>query len=75
MLFREIIAACCENGNYLTLWSRVLLENPTVTQPFKKFPTFYGIIRSIAVSTRALVPVLSQMNPVHMPALFLYDMF
>jgi hypothetical protein len=36
-----------------TAWSRVLLERLIVTQLVKKFPTFYGNRRFIAVFTRA----------------------
>ena len=35
----------------LTPWSRVLLEKLTGSQPFKKFPTFYGIRRFITAFT------------------------
>jgi hypothetical protein len=44
------------------LWSIVLLEKLTVTQIVKKFPAFCVTRRFITVP---LVPILSQMHPVH----------
>jgi len=56
-----------------TLWSRVLLEKLTGSQPVKKFPrnlrnpkVYYGIYNSPAP-----VPILSQTNPVQTPSHFL----
>jgi hypothetical protein len=45
----------------------VLLEKHIVPQLVKKFPAFYGTRRPITALTRAppLIPILSQMNPVH----------
>lgn len=52
---------------------RVFLENPTVTHLMKEFSEFYGIQRLITVFTWGLplIPVGSQMNPVHAPLLYL----
>jgi len=41
------------NTNYITPWSRVLLENLTVNQLVKTFPVFYGTRRFITMLTRA----------------------
>jgi hypothetical protein len=38
--------------NYLTTWSRVLLEELTVCSTRKKFTNFYGTQRFITVFTR-----------------------
>jgi hypothetical protein len=54
--------------SYLTSpWSGVLFEEMLVTQLFSKFPAFYGTPKFITVFTTArhLVPMRSQMNPVH----------
>ena len=48
----------------------MLLQKLLVPQIVKKFPTFYGTRRFITVFITALpslVPVLSQINPVHGP--------
>jgi hypothetical protein len=37
--------------NYLITGSRVLLEKPTVLQPVKKYPTFYGTSRFMTMFT------------------------
>jgi len=37
----------------ITLRSRVILEEPVVTQLVEKYPAFYGIRRFITVFTRA----------------------
>jgi hypothetical protein len=39
--------------NYLTPWSRVLLEKLTVSHLVKKLPTFYGSREFITMFTRA----------------------
>jgi hypothetical protein len=39
--------------NQVILWSRVILEKLTVTQPVNKFLAFYGTRRFISVFTRA----------------------
>jgi hypothetical protein len=41
-------------NNWLTPWSRALLEKPSVEQLLKNLPTFYGTRRFISVYTRAL---------------------
>jgi len=38
----------------LTQWSRVVIEELTVTQLVKKFPAFYGTRKFITVFTRSL---------------------
>jgi hypothetical protein len=43
----------CSRLDWLTPWSRVLLEKLTVTQSVRKFPTFYGTRRFIIVFARA----------------------
>jgi len=53
-------------SNYLTPWSRVLLEKLTVTQLVKKFPALYGNRRFITMSkSPPMVPILIQMNSFH----------
>ena len=50
----------------LTPLSRVLLKKLTGTHVFKKFPTFYGTRKFItSFKTPPLVPIVSQINPVH----------
>jgi hypothetical protein len=41
------------NQTKLTTWSRVILEQPTVTQLVRKFPTIYETRRFITVFTRS----------------------
>jgi hypothetical protein len=48
----------------LTPWSWVLLVKPPVAQLLKNFPAFAGTRMFIIVLTR-VVPILSQINPVH----------
>jgi hypothetical protein len=48
----------------LTPWGTVL-EKLAVTRLIKKFLAFYGIRRFIFPKGQSLVPILSQMNPVH----------
>jgi hypothetical protein len=50
----------------LNAWSRVLLEKLTVTQLIKNSPPFMEPKGSLRVyNSPPLVPILSQMNPVH----------
>jgi len=49
----------------LIAWSRVLLEKLTVSQQVKRFAAFYGTQRFTTEFTP--VPILSQINPVHIP--------
>jgi hypothetical protein len=49
----DTIPLLCILIDWLTPWSRVLLEKLTVTQLVKKFCAFYGTQRFIAVFTRA----------------------
>ena len=53
--------------NCLTLWNTFHLEKLTVLLPVNKFAAFYGIKNFITMFTKApsLVPILSQINPVH----------
>ena len=53
--------------NLITPWSRVLLENLTVPQLVKKFPTFYRNRKFITPFKTAPSPllILSQISPVH----------
>jgi hypothetical protein len=54
------------NTNLLTPWWRVLLEKLTVAQIIQKFPVFHETQRFIPCSQQPeMVPILSQMNPVH----------
>jgi hypothetical protein len=48
MFLKTLIAT-----NYLTPWSRGLLEKPTVSQLVKKLAAFYGTFRFITAFTRA----------------------
>jgi len=50
-----------------TPWSEVRLQKLTGFQLVKKFPEFYGTRKFITAFTSAppLVPILSQINPVH----------
>ena len=54
----------------LTTWSRVLLENPTVSQLVKKFPAFVEHVYHVYKSPLP-VPVLSQINPFYAPPILL----
>jgi len=47
-------------------WSSALPEKPELILPVKKFPAFYGTRRFIITfsSSRPLVPVVSQINPI-----------
>jgi hypothetical protein len=50
----------------LIQWSRVLLEKLIVTQPVKKFPTFYGTQRFITRSQEPVTgpyPELDEFSP------------
>ena len=49
-------------ANWLTPWSKFLLEKLTGTQLVKKFPVFYGTRRFSTAFTPAF-PILSQSNP------------
>jgi len=51
--------------SYLIPSSRVLLKKLTGSQLFKKFPAFYGNRRLITAFTTAHVPILNQINAVH----------
>ena len=51
----------------LTPWSRVLLEKITGFQLVKKFPAFCGTRRFRIHKYPPLVPILSQLDPVHTP--------
>jgi len=52
--------------NKLNPLSKVLFGKPTVTQPVKKFPAFYRTQRFITMfMSPSLVPIVSQMHPVH----------
>jgi hypothetical protein len=57
------LAKCGTNQPTPRSW--VLLEKPPVTQPLKKFPTFYGTRNFIAVFTRALRWSSSRTNWIH----------
>jgi hypothetical protein len=59
----------------LTPWGRVLLEKLTGSQLVKKLPSFYGTRKFItAFTSPPLVPILSQLDPVHTPTFhFLED--
>jgi hypothetical protein len=55
-----------ELTNKLIPWSRFLLETITVTQLVKKFPAFYGNLIPCRIhNSSPLIPILSQMHPVH----------
>jgi hypothetical protein len=47
-----------------TPWNSILLWKLMVDEPFKKFPTFYGIRKLITVSPTS-DPVLGLINPFH----------
>jgi len=51
----------------MTAWSRDFLEKLKVPFPVKKFPEFYGsrIFMTALYNSLPLVPILSQINPVH----------
>jgi hypothetical protein len=58
--------------NYLSPWSRVLLEELLVTQLVKKFPTFYGTKDSLPCSkgpTTGPYPEPDESNP-NLPIIF-----
>jgi len=57
----------------LTSRSRVLFEKLSGSQLVKKFPAFYGTRRLItAFKCRSLAPIMSQINPVHVPTSHLW---
>jgi len=63
---QESADTLCNISNLLTPWSRVSLENVTVTQLVKKFPAFCGTRKFITLFTRDRnFSFLNQMYPVH----------
>jgi hypothetical protein len=57
----EVAPLSCECTDWLTPWSRVLLENLMVIQRTRSCPTFYGIQRFIMAFALPLFPILSHM--------------
>jgi hypothetical protein len=45
---------CLEFWYQLALWTSALIEKPLATQPFKNFPTFYGIKRFTSALHRSV---------------------
>ena len=52
---------------WLTPWSRIILEKQTCFLLVNIYPVFYGTRRFITTFTSALVPILSQFDPFHIP--------
>ena len=57
-----------KNSYWLTPWSRVLFEKLTCFLLVNIYPAFYGTRRLINTFTSALVPILSQFDPFHIPS-------
>ena len=74
MLLLTVTYTLVTIAHSLTPYSTILLEKLTDSQLVKKFPAFYGTRRYITAFTcvRHLVPIPSQLVPVHTPTSHLH---